>query len=230
MNSNPPELAPSARTTVRRGKNRAVYEDTAIREILTAGIIAHVGVTTDDGPIVLPMAYGIRDDEILIHGALANAMMRAGTTVDVCLTVTIVDGLVVARTPFHNSMNYRCVVVRGVASKIEPPEEKAEALRVINDHIAPLWDSARAPSDGDLTKTLVLSVPLAEASAKVRAGDPIDEAQDLDGPHWAGLVPLTSTWGSPTSAADLRGAPAVPPSVSALAGSNAHAVSSTMES
>lgn len=217
------EEGPSTRTTLRRGKNRAAYEQATIREVLDAGVVAHVGVTTDDGPIVLPMAYGINGDHILIHGALANAMMNAGRSIDVCVTVTIVDGLVVARTPFHNSMNYRTVVIRGEATAIDKPAQKAAALKVINDHVAPIWDTARPPSDSDFRKTLVLSVPLAEASAKIRAGDPIDEDIDMDGPHWAGVVPLTSTWGEPVPAGDLRGSPAVPDGVAGLAGTNAHA-------
>lgn len=213
---------PSARTTLRRGKNRAVYADEQIRSILASGVVAHVGVTTDDGPIVLPMAYGVRENELLIHGAVANAMLKAGRTLDVCVTVTIVDGLVVARTPFHNSMNYRSVVVRGIATAIDDPSDKMAALRVINDHVAPIWDTARAPSESDYKKTLVLSVPLDEVSAKVRDGDPIDEDIDMDGPHWAGIVPLISTWGVPYSAADLRAAPAIPEAVGGLSGTNAH--------
>ncbi|MEP6299860.1 MAG: pyridoxamine 5'-phosphate oxidase family protein, partial [Ilumatobacter sp.] len=215
--------------TLRRGANRAVYERDRVRAILDAGVIAHVGVTTDDGPIVLPMAYGVRagetgigDGEILVHGALANAMLRAGRSLDVCLTVTIVDGLVVARSPFHNSMNYRSVVVRGVATAIDDPDEKAVALRVINDHVAPIWDTARPPSASDLKKTLVLRVPLAEASAKVRDGDPIDDDVDMDGPHWAGVVPLTTTWGTPCPAADLADDVVVPDAVRALGGADAH--------
>lgn len=221
--------APSKRTTVRRGTNRAAYDDDAVTSVLEAGLIAHVGVTTEDGPIVLPMAYGIQDGHILIHGAVANAMLRAGRSLDVCVTVTIVDGLVVARTPFHNSMNYRSVVIRGTATAIDNPSEKAAALHVINDHAAAIWDTARAPNEMDFTKTLVLSVPLAEASAKIRGGDPIDEEADLAGPHWAGVVPLISMWGEPHAAADLRGNPATPQAVLDLAGSNAHPISSTME-
>lgn len=194
------DLPASSRTTVRRGANRAVYERSCVRAILDAGVIAHAGVATSDGPIVLPMVFGVRGDgdaaEILVHGALANAMRKAGRSLDVCLTVTIVDGLVVARTPLHNSMNYRSVVVRGVATAIDEPDAKLGALKIINDHIAPTWDTARPPSASDVKKTLVLAVPLAEASAKVRDGDPIDEDIDLDGPHWAGVVPLTSTWGT----------------------------------
>jgi len=216
------ETGPTPRTTLRRGKNRAVYADDKLRGALAAGIVAHVGVNTDDGPIVLPMAYGVRDDDILIHGAVANAMLKAGRTLDVCVTVTIVDGLVIARTPFHNSMNYRSVVIRGIATAIDDPEDKMAALKVINDHVAPIWDNARAPSESDFRKTLVLSVPLAEASAKFRGEGPIDEDIDMEGPHWAGVVPLTSTWGQPISAHDLYATPAIPDAVTALAGTNAH--------
>lgn len=217
----------SRRTTLRRGTERAVYAPDDVRSILDAGVIAHVGVTTDDGPIVLPMAYGLRGHgeaaEVLIHGALANAMLKAGRSVDVCLTVTIVDGLVVARSPFHNSMNYRSVVVRGTATAVDGADEKFDALKIINDHVAPIWDTARTPSPSDLKKTLVLAVPLAEASAKVRGGDPIDDNADMDGPHWAGIVPLTTTWGTPYSAADLRSDAPIPEAVAALEGTDAHA-------
>ena len=216
----------SPRVTMKRGANRAVYGQAEIRAILEAGHLAHVGVSTEHGPIVLPMAYGVRStgagDEILIHGSVANAMMRAGRDLDVCVTVTIVDGLVVARSPFHNSMNYRSVVVRGTATAITDPDDKVAALKVINDHIAPIWDTARTPSETDLKQTLVLALPLIEASAKVRTGDPIDDEADMDGPHWAGVVPLTATWGAPISAPDLHGAPAVPVAVTALNGTNAH--------
>lgn len=211
--------------TLRRGADRALYGPEQVRQILDAGIIAHVGVTTDDGPVVLPMAYGVRDGEILIHGAAANAMMKAGRALDICITVTIVDALVVARTPFHNSMNYRSVVVRGEATQITDPAEKAAALKIINDHIAPIWDTARPPSDIDFKKTMVLSVPLTEASAKVRSGDPIDEEEDMDGPHWSGLLPLNTTWGEPTSAADLRVGAEAPAAVRALAGRDTHPTS-----
>ena len=218
---------PSERTTVRRGSARADYDPGTVRAILEAGVIAHVGVSTGDGPIVLPMAYGVRDTpdgpgEVLIHGAAANAMMRAGRAVDVCLTVTIVDGLVVARTPFHNSMNYRSVVVRGTAAAITDPAEKLAALEVINDHVAATWHASRTPSATDVKKTLVLRLPLAESSAKVRAGDPVDEEIDMDGPHWAGVVPLETRWGTPYPAADLRVAAPVPGGVEAIAGTDAH--------
>lgn len=210
------------RVTMKRGADRAVYDPAEIAAVLAAGLIAHVGVDTAHGPIVLPMAYGVRGDEVLIHGSVANAMMRAGRDLDVCLTVTIVDGLVVARSPFHNSMNYRSVVVRGTATAIIDPDVKVAALKVINDHLAPIWDTARPPNDAELKKTLVLALPLTEASAKIRSGDPIDDDDDLDGPHWSGVVPLTASWGRPIPAADLRGTPDVPPGVTGLAGTDAH--------
>lgn len=212
---------------MKRGANRAVYDRAEIRSILRAGVIAHVGVTTEDGPIVLPMAYGIRGDELLIHGSVANAMMRAGRGLDICVTVTIVDGLVVARTPLHNSMNYRSVVVRGTAAPITDDAEKTAALKVINDHIAPIWDTARPPSKIDLKQTMVLTLPLTESSAKVRGGDPIDEPEDMGLDHWAGVVPLRTTWGRPIPAADLNDGVATPPAVAALGDTNAHPLDET---
>lgn len=212
----------SQRTTMKRGTNRAVYSPDEIRAVLQAGMIAHVGVTTEDGPIVLPMAYGLRGDQILVHGSVANAMLRGGRGIDVCITVTIVDGLVVARSPLHNSMNYRSVVIRGLASPITDPADQADALKVINDHLAPIWDTARAPSESDYKQTLVLSVPLAEASAKIRDGDPIDDDDDIAGPCWAGVLPLTSTWGNPVGSADLRDGIQPPTAVNTLSGSDAH--------
>lgn len=217
MPSDPTQAPPpSDRTTVKRGADRAVYDPQEVAAILAAGTIAHVGVTTDDGPIVLPMAYTATDDELLIHGSVANAMMRGGASADVCVTVTILDGLVVARTPFHNSVNYRSVVVRGEAVAITEPEAKLAALRAINDHMVPIWDTARPPSEIDVRKTMVLAVPLDEASAKVRRGDPIDEEEDLGGPHWAGVVPVRTTWGTPRSAEDLAQGIEIPPAVAVL--------------
>ncbi len=210
--------AASKRVTMRRGTNRAEYDPATMREVLDAGMVAHVGVATDDGPIVLPMAYGRTDNTLFLHGAVANAMLRAGTDVDVCVTVTLVDGLVIARTPFHNSMNYRSVVVRGTATRIDDPDAKIAALKIINDHVVEIWDTARPPSESDLKKTLVLEVPLDEMSAKIRAGDPVDEDQDLDGPHWAGVLPLTRSWGDIVPAADLVDGVDTPVNVAGLAG------------
>jgi nitroimidazol reductase NimA-like FMN-containing flavoprotein (pyridoxamine 5'-phosphate oxidase superfamily) len=208
----------SKRTTVRRGADRARYQRDEMLDILDGGLIAHVGVTTDDGPLVLPMAYGRDLDHLYLHGAAANHLLGTGSGHEICVTVTHVDGLVMARTPFHNSMNYRSVVVRGRAEKIDEPEEKARALKIITDHVVPNWDLVRPPTDTDVRKTIVVRVPLAESSAKVRAGDPIDEPDDVAGPWWAGVVPITSRFGDPYPSGDLVGDAEVPVAFRALAG------------
>jgi nitroimidazol reductase NimA-like FMN-containing flavoprotein (pyridoxamine 5'-phosphate oxidase superfamily) len=208
----------SERVRLRRGANRAEYDRDAIFAVLDAGLIAHVGVVTEDGPIVLPMAYGYTDDWLYVHGSIANAALRAAVGTDICITVTIVDGMVVGRCPFHNSMNYRGVVVRGTGRKVEDPVEHLAALRLVSDHVMPTWDSAREPNAAEIRKTIVIAVPLVEMSAKIRTGDPIDEPEDLDGPHWAGHVPLQTTWEAPLDAADLPDGVSVPPGIAVLAG------------
>lgn len=226
MSSDPTtNTPPSERTAVKRGADRAVYDRERIAAILSAGTIAHVGVNSESGPIVLPMAYTATDDQLLFHGSVANAMMRAGTSMDVCVTVTVLDGLVVARTPFHNSMNYRSVVVRGEAMAITDPDAKLAALRAINDHLVDIWDSARPPSEIELRQTLVLGVPLDEASAKVRVGDPIDDEDDLSGPYWSGVLPVVTTWGAPRPAEDLAPGIETPSAVTALEGRPVHPAS-----
>jgi nitroimidazol reductase NimA-like FMN-containing flavoprotein (pyridoxamine 5'-phosphate oxidase superfamily) len=208
----------SERVRVRRGAGRAAYERDSVLAILDAGVVAHVGVVTDDGPIVLPMAYGRTDEWLYLHGSAANAALRAAAGRDVCVTVTLVDGLVVGRSPFHNSMHYRAVVVRGVARRVEDLAEHADALRLISDHVVATWTTGRAPVEREVRKTLVLAVPLVEMSAKVRTGNPADEPEDLDGPHWGGWVPLHAAWGQPVAATDLRDGIDVPAAVAALQG------------
>jgi nitroimidazol reductase NimA-like FMN-containing flavoprotein (pyridoxamine 5'-phosphate oxidase superfamily) len=212
-----PEPA-SDRVRLRRGANRAEYDRAAVFEVLDAGLIAHVGVTTDEGPIVLPMAYGRTDDWLYLHGSVANAALRAAVGHDICVTVTIVDGMVVGRCPFHNSMNYRGAVVRGLARKVDDPDEHLTALRLVSDHVLPTWEAAREPSAQEIRKTLVVAVPLVEMSAKIRDGDPIDEPADLDGPHWGGHVPIRSVWEAPVPSRDLRPGIAVPSAIAAVAG------------
>jgi len=190
-------------------------------DVLDAGIVAHVGVSTPEGPIVLPMAYGRDDEHVFLHGAVANALLAHAADADVCVTVTIVDGLVMARTPFHNSMNYRSVVVRGRAEVLAGPE-KVAALRIIVDHVVANWDTSRPPTELEIRKTAVLRVPLTEMSGKVRTGGPVDEPDDLAGPHWAGTVPLAAAWAAPAPSPDLPGPIAVPPAIAALEGRPAH--------
>ncbi len=195
--------APSERTTLKRGANRAVYASDDVKAVLDAGYVAHVGVSTAQGIIVLPMAYGRTEDTLYLHGSAANAMLRAGSDTDICVTVTLVDGLVVARSAFHNSMNYRSVVVRGHARKVTEDVEILDALKIITDHVADNWDSRREATDKELKATLVIALPLTEASAKIRDGGPVDDEADLGGPEWAGVIPLTESWGEPIPIDDL---------------------------
>ena len=186
--------------------------------MLDAGLIAHVGVVTDEGPIVLPMAYGRTDDWLYVHGSAANAALRAAVGRDICVTITIVDGLVVGRSAFHNSMNYRGVVIRGVARRVDDRHEHLEALRLVSDHIVATWATGREANELEIRKTMVIAVPLLEMSAKIRTGDPIDEPEDLDGPHWAGHVPIRSSWEPPVGALDLPAGVEVPPAIASLDG------------
>ncbi len=208
----------SDRTRLRRGASRAEYEKEPLLEILDAGMVAHVGVMTPDGPIVLPMAYGRTNEHLYLHGAAGNAMLRHAVDEDVCATVTIVAGLIVARSPFHNSMNYRSVVVRGVATAVEGSEAKRAALRLVSNHVVETWETARAPTDAEIRRTLVLRVPLVEMSGKVRTGGPRDETEDLEGRHWAGQVPIDSRWGGPVGAEDLARGIEPPRAVAELQG------------
>ena len=203
---------------VRRGVPRARYGRDEILGILDAGMIAHVGVTTPDGPLVLPMAYGHDRERLYLHGAAANHLLGTGDGHEVCVTVTHLDGLVMARTPFHNSMNYRSVVVRGRTTRIDDEAGKLRALELVTDHVVAHWDLVRPPSQTDLRKTLVLELPLAEASAKVRAGDPVDEPDDIAGPWWAGVVPIITRFETPVASADLAGRAEPPTPIADLAG------------
>lgn len=206
----------SPRVTLRRGTARGHYDDDTIRSILAAGLVAHVGVATDEGPVVLPMAYGITDELMYLHGAVGNALLRGGAGTEICATVTLIDGLVMARSALHNSMNYRSVVVRGVATRVDDAAQHLHALEVITDHVVANWADKRPVTDAEAARTMVLALPLAEASAKVRAGDPVDEPEDLDGPYWSGTVPIVARFGTPSPAADLRSPVAVPPALEEL--------------
>ena len=208
----------SERVKVRRSADRGRYQRSDVCRILDAGLIAHVGVDTADGPLVLPMAYGHDGEHLYLHGAVANHLLGEGEGQEVCVTVTCLDGLVVARTPFHNSMNYRSVVVRGRAQRITDDEHKLAALKLVTDHIAEIWDTGRPPSQIDLRKTLVLQLPLTESSAKVRSGDPIDEPDDIAGPWWAGVVPVTTRFETPSVSADLTADPNPPEAVVGMSG------------
>jgi hypothetical protein len=192
---------PTARTTLRRKAERGHYELGTIAAILDEGLIAHVGFANDDSVFVLPMAYARVDDQLYLHGANANAMLRSlGDGTDVCVTVTLLDGLVLSRAAFHHSMNFRSVVVLGRAVTVDDLDEKAVALQAVVDHVLPgRSGGCRGPSAAELRKTRVVRMPITEASAKVRTGPPIEDADDLDLPYWGGEVPLVTAFGVPVA-------------------------------
>lgn len=201
---------PTARTQVKRLPKRAVYSQEEIYAILDEAILCHVGFVIEGQPYVIPTSYARRGSEILIHGSTASRMLGAlGTGVDVCVTVTLVDGLVLARSAFHHSLNYRSVVILGKARVVSDPDEKLEALRCLTNHIVPeRWDEVRQPAEHELKATTVLALALAEVSAKVRQGPPVDDEADRALPVWAGVVPLRAVAGEPVGADDLApGAP-----------------------
>ena len=186
------QYQPTSRTTVRRLKKRAVYDQAAVHAILDEGFICHVGFVVDSQPYVIPTIYARHDETLYFHGAVASRTLKTlATGVDVCLTVTLMDGMVLARSAFHHSMNYRSVVVLGNARLVQDPEERMLALKVITDHAVPgRWDEVRGPNELELKQTSVLALPLAEVSAKVRSGPPVDDDEDYSLPIWAGVVPI----------------------------------------
>lgn len=205
-------IPPSARTTVRRVPDRGSYDRALAHAILDEGLVAHVGLATDDGPVVIPMLYGRDGDRLLLHGSPASRLLRGGAKgADMCVTVTLVDGLVLARSAFHHSMNYRSVVVFGRAAPIDDLDERRAALDRLVEHIVPgRTADARPPDARELRATLVLALPLDECSVKVRGGGAIDEPEDMDLPVWAGVIPVTTSYGVPVPEDDLSGDPPVP--------------------
>lgn len=202
MQTATPTYTPTERTQVRRRSQRGVYDKAQVHAILDEGFICHVGFVLDGEPFVIPTAYARSGEVIYIHGSPASRVMRGDPNeeIDLCLTVTLVDGLVLARSAFHTSMNYRSVVVVGKARQITDLEEKREALRCFTNHvIAGRWEVAKPPSDRDLKVTGVLALPLEEVSAKIRTGPPIDDEEDYALPIWGGVVPLVQSYGEPVA-------------------------------
>ncbi len=191
-------LSKTSRTTLKRLPKRGVYDREEINRILDEGLICHVGFVVDSQPFVIPTGYARIDDLLYIHGSQASRMLRTlSGGIDACVTVTLLDGLVLARSAFHHSMNYRSVVIFGQATLVEG-EEKLNALRSFSEHVlVGRWDEVRQPSKQELQATTVLSMPLAEASAKVRTGPPLDDEEDYQFNVWAGVIPLALTAETP---------------------------------
>lgn len=200
VRSHMPEMPmPTARTRVVREPDRGVYDRETVYQILDAGFLCHVGFVVEGQPFVIPTSYGRKDAMLYIHGSAASRMLRQmKDSVPLCVTVTLLDGLVLARSVFNHSMNYRSVVILGKAILVEDPQEKLAALRALSEHIVPgRWDDARQPNERELKATSVLRVPIEEFSAKVRTGPPIDDEEDYSFPTWAGVLPLSMQPGKP---------------------------------
>ncbi|MEM9926004.1 MAG: pyridoxamine 5'-phosphate oxidase family protein [Cyanobacteria bacterium P01_D01_bin.50] len=192
IKTNQQQLTPTQRSQIKRVAKRGNYETQVIYNILDEALICHIGFTTNNQPFVIPTAYGRVEDKLYIHGSPASRMLRnLSQGIEICVTVTLLDGLVLARSAFHHSMNYRSVVIFGTATLVNNTEEKYEALRAFTEHIVPQrWQETRQPNKQELQGTMVLSLPLTEASAKVRTGNPVDDEADYNLPIWAGVLPL----------------------------------------
>jgi nitroimidazol reductase NimA-like FMN-containing flavoprotein (pyridoxamine 5'-phosphate oxidase superfamily) len=198
--------APSQRTRVRRAPARADYERATIDAILDEALIAHLGFAVDGQPFVIPTLHARVGDTVYVHGSSASRMVRAlGAGAPACLTVTLVDGIVLARSAFHHSMNYRSVVVIGAARLVTDPGELLRALEAFTEAIVPgRWDEVRAPNPKELKGTRVLAMTLDEASAKVRSGPPVDDDEDHALDIWAGVIPMALEAGEPVADPQLR--------------------------
>ena len=200
------------RTKVKRLPARGHYDRETINAILDEAFICHVGFVVDGQPYVIPTGYARIEDQLYIHGSAASRMLRnLSKGIEVCVTVTLTDGLVLARSAFHHSINYRSVVVLGKAVLVEDPAEKDKALEALTEHIVPgRWAEVRWPTELELKATSVLKLPIEEASAKIRTGDPKDDEEDYAMNVWAGVLPLTVTPGEPANDARLDSGVQVP--------------------
>ncbi len=200
------EFTPTERTQVKRLPKRGKYDRETVYSILDSGFVCHVGFNVDGQPYVIPTNYGRSGETLYLHGSAASRMLRTlSEGVPVCVTVTHVDGIVLARSAFHHSVNYRSVVILGTARLVEDPAEKTEALRIFTEHVMKgRWDDVRQPTEQEMKGTTVLSLPLEEVSAKVRTGGPIDDEADYALPVWAGVLPLETVAKAPLPDARLK--------------------------
>lgn len=193
------EFPRTSRTTLRRLPKRGVYDRDRVNQILDEALVCHLGFVVDHQPYVIPTLHVRVGETLYVHGSPASRMLKTlQSGVEVCAAVTLVDGLVLARSAFHHSMNYRSVMIFGTAQAVAPEDEKIRVLRALMYHLVRgRWEEVREPSPEELRGTLILSLPITEASAKVRTGPPMDEEEDYGLPIWAGVVPLSMTAGTP---------------------------------
>ncbi|MGK5558865.1 pyridoxamine 5'-phosphate oxidase family protein [Actinomadura kijaniata] len=202
-------LSSTERTRVRRVRERARSDRADLYAVLDEGMVCHLGVVVDGTPRVIPTAYGRSGDTLYLHGSTGAASLRSGAAREVCVTVTHLDGIVVARSLFHHSLNYRSAVIYGTPRALTDPADKLTALQAITEHLVPgQWDALRPPSAKELAATALLALPLDEASVKVRQGPPSDEEEDYALPVWAGVIPVRQAFGAPEPDPRLR--PGVP--------------------
>ena len=211
-----PAYPPTSRTVPTRYRERARYDRATVHGILDEALICHVGYLNAGRPVVLPTTHARLGEVLYLHGSTGSGPMLAAAGsaagLPVCVTVTLVDGLVLARAALHHSLQYRSAVVMGSARLVQDRDEKLRAMAALLDHVASgRSDDSRPPNDRELAATAVLALDLVEVSAKVRDGGPVDEDEDMTLPHWAGVVPLTLTAGSPVPADDLDPAVPLPP-------------------
>jgi nitroimidazol reductase NimA-like FMN-containing flavoprotein (pyridoxamine 5'-phosphate oxidase superfamily) len=213
----PDAYEPTERTKVKRLPARGAYDKAVVHQILDLGLVCHLGFAVDGQPFVIPTLYVRIDETIYVHGSPASRMLQAlEEGVKACVTVTLVDGLVLARSAFHHSMNYRSVVAFGQASVVDDPAEKTRVLKGMTDHLIPgRWPGIRHPNPQELKKTLVLAIPIEEASAKIRVGPPLDDEEDYELDIWAGVLPLALTASAPLP--DPRLPASIPPPAHATA-------------
>ena len=200
---------PSARTTVKRHPERGAYDRAVIDAILDEALVCHVGFAVDGQPFVIPTIHARDGDVLYVHGSPGSRMLRnLRNGVDVCVTVTLLDALVLARSVYNHSMNYRSVVVLGRAREVTERDEKLHAMHCVVDHILPgRWNDARQPSEKEIKATAIMALPLTEASAKIRTGPPTDDEEDLALPVWAGLIPMALRTGEPVRDGAADGPP-----------------------
>ena len=211
-------LSSTPRTTVHRLRERSRLDSADLDAVLEAGLVCHLGVIIDGYPVVLPTGYGRIGQNLYLHGSSANKSLTSAAGQQVCVTITLLDGLVCARAVFHHSMNYRSAVIFGTARLVDSPEEKLAALEAVTNHLVPgRWDYARAPSRKELAATIVIALPLAEASVKVRAGGPSDDPEDYDSGVWAGVLPTALSFGPAEPDPALAGEVAIPNHIAVLA-------------
>lgn len=206
------DFQPTERTQVKRLPKRGRYDSETVYQILDTAFVCHAGFCVNGQPYVIPTNYGRSGDTLYLHGSAASRMLKTlSAGVPVCVTVTHVDGLVMARSAFHHSVNYRSVVILGTARLVEGPAEKMEALRIFTEHVMKgRWDNVRQPTEQELRATTVLALPLEEVSAKVRTGGPVDDEADYALPVWAGVLPLEIVARSPEPDTLRKNDPPVP--------------------